>query len=148
MPKVTVEIPQHIVDDVNAHVGDGKKFVSFSDAGMKLGLITEFDAAHSLPGYQGKCANMHGHTYQVEMVVEGPVGQDGFVMDFYRLKKILVAALQELDHSCLNELLSNPTAERIAEWICHRLNRELVGSPIRLVSLKLWEGKNKWVMID
>jgi Arc/MetJ-type ribon-helix-helix transcriptional regulator len=32
MPKVTVEIPQHIVDDVQAHVGDGKKFVSFSDA--------------------------------------------------------------------------------------------------------------------
>jgi Arc/MetJ-type ribon-helix-helix transcriptional regulator len=32
MPKVTVEIPQHIIDDVNAHVGDGKKFVTFSDA--------------------------------------------------------------------------------------------------------------------
>ncbi len=115
---------------------------------MKLGLITEFDAAHSLPGYQGKCANMHGHTYQVEMVVEGPVGEDGFVLDFYRLKKILAAALKELDHSCLNELLPNPTAEKIAEWICQRLNRELEGGSIRLVSLKLWEGKNKWVMID
>jgi Arc/MetJ-type ribon-helix-helix transcriptional regulator len=32
MPKVTVEIPQHIIDDVNTHVGDGKKFVTFSDA--------------------------------------------------------------------------------------------------------------------
>jgi Arc/MetJ-type ribon-helix-helix transcriptional regulator len=32
MPKVTVEIPQHIIDDVNAHIGDGKKFVTFSDA--------------------------------------------------------------------------------------------------------------------
>ena len=32
MPKVTVEIPQHIFDDVQAHVGEGKKFVSFSDA--------------------------------------------------------------------------------------------------------------------
>jgi 6-pyruvoyltetrahydropterin/6-carboxytetrahydropterin synthase len=115
---------------------------------MKLGLITEFDAAHSLPGYQGKCANMHGHTYQVEMVVEGPVGEDGFVLDFYRLKKILAAALNELDHSCLNELLPNPTAEKIAEWICRRLNRELEDGPVELVSLRLWEGKNKWVMID
>ena len=77
---------------------------------MKLGLIAEFDAAHSLPGYSGKCAHMHGHTYQVEMVVEGQVGQDGFVMDFYELKKILGSALQELDHSCLNEILPNPTA--------------------------------------
>ena len=50
---------------------------------MKLGVVTEFDAAHSLPGYQGKCAHMHGHTYQVEIVLEGEVGEDGFVMDFY-----------------------------------------------------------------
>ena len=60
---------------------------------MKLGMVTEFDAAHSLPGYQGKCANLHGHTYQVEIVVEGDVGEDGFVMDFYQLKKILAEAL-------------------------------------------------------
>jgi Arc/MetJ-type ribon-helix-helix transcriptional regulator len=32
MPKVTVDIPQHIIDDINCHVGDGRKFVSFSDA--------------------------------------------------------------------------------------------------------------------
>jgi 6-pyruvoyltetrahydropterin/6-carboxytetrahydropterin synthase len=115
---------------------------------MKLGLITEFDAAHSLPGYQGKCANLHGHTYQVEIVVEGQVDLDGFVMDFYQLKKILANAIQELDHNCLNELLANPTAELIAAWICQRLNQELETSPVKLLSLKLWEGKNKWVMID
>jgi 6-pyruvoyltetrahydropterin/6-carboxytetrahydropterin synthase len=56
---------------------------------MKLGMITEFDAAHSLPGYQGKCARLHGHTYQVEMVVEDDVGENGFVIDFYQLKNIL-----------------------------------------------------------
>jgi 6-pyruvoyltetrahydropterin/6-carboxytetrahydropterin synthase len=115
---------------------------------MKLGLMTEFDAAHSLPGYQGKCANLHGHTYQVEIVVEGEVGVDGFVMDFYQLKKILAAALEDLDHRCLNDILPNPTAEKTAKWICERLKKELQGTLIRLVSLKLWEGKNKWVMID
>ncbi len=115
---------------------------------MKLGLVTEFDAAHSLPGYIGKCAKMHGHTYQVEVVVEGEVGEDGFVMDFFSMKKILSAALQDLDHCCLNDLLPNPTAEKIAQLICDRLNKELVATNTRLVSLKLWEGKNKWVMID
>jgi 6-pyruvoyltetrahydropterin/6-carboxytetrahydropterin synthase len=115
---------------------------------MKLGLISQFDAAHSLPGYQGKCANLHGHTYRVEMVIDGPVGADGFVMDFYRLKKILAGSLQDLDHRCLNDLLGNPTAEKIAEWICCKLNTELEGGPVKLVSLKLWEGENKWVMID
>ncbi|VVB69937.1 Dihydroneopterin monophosphate aldolase [uncultured archaeon] len=115
---------------------------------MKLGLMTEFDAAHSLPGYKGKCARLHGHTYQVEMVVEGQVGEEGFVLDFYQLKKILATALQDLDHSFLNELLPNPTAETIALWISDRLKKELEETPVRLFSLKLWEGKNKWVMID
>lgn len=111
-------------------------------------MITEFDAAHSLPGYQGKCAKLHGHTYQVEMVVEGNVGEDGFVIDFYQLKNILAVVLQDLDHNCLNEILPNPTAETIAQWITERLKKEMETTSIRLFSLKLWEGKNKWVMID
>jgi 6-pyruvoyltetrahydropterin/6-carboxytetrahydropterin synthase len=115
---------------------------------MKLGLIAEFDAAHSLPGYQGKCANLHGHTYKVELVVEGPVGKNGFVMDFYDLKKVLALALDDLDHRCLNDLLQNPTAEMIAGHICSRLKKELEATEIRLVSLKLWEGRNKWTMIE
>jgi 6-pyruvoyltetrahydropterin/6-carboxytetrahydropterin synthase len=115
---------------------------------MKLGLISEFDAAHSLPGYEGKCARVHGHTYKVEMVVSGSVGPDGFVMDFYRLKKILGTALQEMDHCCLNDIIPNPTAENIAERIAESLRRELEGTPVALFSLKLWEGKNKWVLVE
>ena len=115
---------------------------------MKLGMVTEFDAAHSLPGYQGKCAQLHGHTYQVEIVVEGEVGEDGFVMDFYQLKNITSGALQDLDHSFLNHVLPNPTAESIAQWIADRLSQDMQGTAVRLFSLKLWEGKNKWVMID
>ncbi len=115
---------------------------------MKLGLLMDFDSAHSLPGYSGKCSQMHGHTYQVEVVIEGPVGEDGFVIDFYRLKKILAVSLEELDHRCLNDLFPNPTAEKIAIWICERLKMELKTSSAELVSLKLWEGKNKWVMVD
>src|SRR5512137_3151354 len=98
---------------------------------MKLGLVTEFDAAHSLPGYQGKCAQLHGHTYEVEIVVEGEVGEDGFVMDFYQLKKIIAGALQDLDHSLLNDILPNPTAETIVWWIADRLTRDLDGTAVR-----------------
>jgi 6-pyruvoyltetrahydropterin/6-carboxytetrahydropterin synthase len=115
---------------------------------MKLGVVTEFDAAHLLPGYQGKCARLHGHTYQVEIVVEGEVGADGFVMDFYQLKKIIAGALADLDHGYLNDILPNPTAETIARWTADRLNLDLEGTAVHLFSLKLWEGKNKWVMID
>jgi 6-pyruvoyltetrahydropterin/6-carboxytetrahydropterin synthase len=115
---------------------------------LKLGLIEEFDAAHFLPGYQGKCANLHGHTYQVEVVIEGQVGEDGMVLDFYQLKELLKAALVDLDHGCLNQIIPNPTAEKIALLIRSRLEKELSDTHLKLVFLKLWEGRNKWVMVD
>jgi len=116
---------------------------------MKIGLQSEFDAAHRLPHYPGKCARLHGHTYRVEAVVDGPVGEDGMVMDFYRLKGMLSQALENLDHSNLNEVLQNPTAELIAEHVFSTLSTILEAevTPVRLVSLKLWEGSNKWVMV-
>jgi 6-pyruvoyltetrahydropterin/6-carboxytetrahydropterin synthase len=116
---------------------------------MKMGLTLEFDAAHRLPGYDGKCARVHGHTYDVEVVLEGPVDEKtGFLMDFYDLKQILKSVLDELDHRDLNEILPNPTAERIAEHIKAGLENRILGTPASLVSVKLWEGKNKWVMIE
>jgi len=115
---------------------------------VKLGLIAEFDAAHSLPGYQGKCSNIHGHTYKAEVVIEGPVGDDGFVIDFYRLKSILGMILADLDHNNLNHILPNPTAELIAELIGRRIRQKFEGSSVKLVYLKLWEGRNKWVMVE
>jgi 6-pyruvoyltetrahydropterin/6-carboxytetrahydropterin synthase len=114
---------------------------------MRMGLSLEFDAAHRLPGYDGKCARVHGHTYEVEVVVEGPVDEKtGFLMDFYDLKESLRSVLVELDHRDLNEILDNPTAECIAERIRAGLEEQLLGSNAALVSVKLWEGKGKWVM--
>ncbi len=69
-------------------------------------------------------------------------------MDFYSLKKSVSSALEDLDHRDLNEIVPNPTAEHIAGWIFQRLKRDLDGTPVNLVSVKLWEGKNKWVMIE
>ncbi len=116
---------------------------------MKMGLTLEFDAAHRLPNYNGKCARVHGHTYDVEVVLEGPVDDEsGFLMDFYDLKQILKSVLEELDHRDLNEIFGNPTAEKIAEHIKAGLESRLLDTPAALVSVKLWEGKNKWVMIE
>lgn len=56
--------------------------------------------------------------------------------------------LFSLDHICLNDILPNPTAEMIAQWIAERLKKEMEPTSIRLCSLKLWEGKNKWVLLD
>jgi 6-pyruvoyltetrahydropterin/6-carboxytetrahydropterin synthase len=116
---------------------------------MLIGIEAEFDAAHRLPLYRGKCANMHGHTYKVEAVFDGVVNESsGFVIDFYELKQLLGSVLEELDHHDLNTVLPNPTAERIAEHIQKGLICKVHGLQIRLISVKLWEGKHKWVMVE
>jgi len=86
-----------------------------------------FDSAHYLPNYLGKCRNLHGHHWVLEVEVEGPVNPaSGMVIDFARLK-ILVnnTVVDLLDHTCLNDLdqsfSENPTCENILMQIWARL---------------------------
>jgi len=110
---------------------------------MKTGRIFYFDAAHFLPRYRGKCEQLHGHTYKLEVVVEDKKKENGMVLDFNELKGIVKeTVLDKLDHQNMNEIFENPTAENIAEWIFDEL-----GKKIPLHSIKLWEGKGKWVEI-
>lgn len=112
---------------------------------MKIGREFYFDAAHSLPRYRGKCERFHGHSYKLEVIVEGEIQKDGMVLDFNELSKIVnEKILNFLDHRNLNEIFKQPTAERIIEWIFSELKKEL---PC-LHSVKLWEGKGKWVLIE
>ena len=89
---------------------------------MILRLETHFDAAHYLPNYNGKCANLHGHTYRVIIEIDGQVKENGMVEDFTTLKTyIQKTILDVLDHTLLNELFDNPTCENIAKWIKQQL---------------------------
>jgi len=56
--------------------------------------------------------------------------------------------MKELDHAYLNDIFANPTAEAIAQHLADRLREEMQGTAVSLSSLKLWEGKGKWVLID
>lgn len=108
---------------------------------MRLGRIFTFDAAHHLPGYDGCCSRVHGHTYKLEIVLEGDKKNDGMIMDFAILKKIVKEeVLDKLDHQDLNQIIKNPTAENMVEWIYEKLSEKLP-----LESVKLWEGEGKWV---
>jgi 6-pyruvoyltetrahydropterin/6-carboxytetrahydropterin synthase len=81
-----------------------------------------FDAAHALTRYYGKCENLHGHTYRLEVTVEGPVHKNGMVVDFVLLKRIVKrVVLSKLDHQNLNDHFENPSAENIAVWIWEQL---------------------------
>lgn len=85
-----------------------------------------FDAAHLLPGLPPghDCSRLHGHTFRVLVYLEGPVPEGtGWVMDFSEIKNVCSPVIEELDHSCLNDIhgLENPTSENIAVWIWNRL---------------------------
>jgi len=89
---------------------------------MEIYKEFNFEAAHRLPNVPmgHKCARLHGHSFQVRLVVSGQVGErSGWVMDFGEIKAAFKPVWEQLDHHYLNEIpgLENPTSENIAEWI-------------------------------
>lgn len=110
---------------------------------MRIGREFYFDAAHFLSDYKGRCEQLHGHTYKLEVVVEGEIGKGGMLMDFNELKEIVKSnILERLDHGDLNEIFDVPTAENIASWIFDELKDK-----IPIYSVRLWEGRGKWVEV-
>jgi len=108
---------------------------------MKLGRTFYFDAAHYLPNYKGKCEKLHGHTYRLDVIIESEIGNDGMILDFNDLKKIVETnVIDKVDHQDLNKIFKNPTAENMTEWIFNRLDKKLP-----LYSVRLYEGHGKWV---
>lgn len=101
-----------------------------------------FAAAHFLRNYHGKCENLHGHNYKVQVGMEAPqVDDNGLLFDFAELKKRLRSTSEYLDHQCLNDLKPfdevNPSAENIAKFICDDIQRNLSDGKIAYV--RVWE---------
>lgn len=104
-----------------------------------------FDAAHQLPWHPGVCARLHGHTYRLEVTATGPLSPTGIVIDFVDLKQAVQGAvLDDLDHRLLNELIDNPTAERVALDALDRL----LAAGLPITRLRLWETPDCFVEIE
>ena len=101
----------------------------------------EFEAAHMLPNHKGKCKNLHGHRYELEVTVRGPINSEGMVMDFSDLKEMVnELVIDRFDHSCLNDKITFiPTAENLVEYIRASLARQIERAGRKLEKIRLYE---------
>ena len=104
-----------------------------------------FAAGHALRNYRGKCENVHGHNYRVQVIVRGEeLDQTGMLAYFVELKRLLRAISEPLDHVFLNDLepfrQTNPSAENIARYIWEKMSEGLrVENPVEVAEVKVWE---------
>lgn len=109
----------------------------------EVSIFLEFSAAHQLRNYRGRCENLHGHNWKVEVSIHTKeLDKIGMVIDFKKLKDKTRMVLDRLDHIYLNELpyfkKNNPTSENIARYIYDKLSQGLRfnGQGLRV---KVWE---------
>ncbi len=110
----------------------------------KIRIISNFNAAHQLRNYRGKCERLHGHNWKVEVSVYSKnLNKNGMLMDFKVLKKKLNKVVDKLDHSYLNELdyfkRNEPTSENIAKYIFKKIKALIKNKDITLESVSVWE---------
>ena len=119
-----------------------------------------FDAAHHLHAYEGKCKNLHGHTYRAVLGISGYTDELGLVIDFGEIKEIWKQHIEiHLDHRYLNETLPpmNTTAENMVVWIYEKLAQHITEEQkvrgVRVEFVRLYEtpssyaeAKREWML--
>jgi 6-pyruvoyltetrahydropterin/6-carboxytetrahydropterin synthase len=109
---------------------------------LKLRVEQTFDAATALPGHE-RCDVLHGHTYKVEMMVQGQE-QAGLLVDFSQLKDTLRQAVDAYDHRDLSKVFPYPSCEAIGLALAKDLKSKIP----QFSSLRIWEGEGKWVEVE
>ena len=112
---------------------------------FEVSVEQTFAAGHALRNYHGKCENVHGHNYRVQITVAGPnLDENGLLVDFLELKGLMARVVDYLDHRFINDLppfdVLNPSAENLAKYfhdeVCGGLKSQL---PVRISEVRVWE---------
>jgi 6-pyruvoyltetrahydropterin/6-carboxytetrahydropterin synthase len=109
-----------------------------------LKIVTDFASAHSLRDYPGDCSRLHGHNWQVEMLVASKVLDDtGMAIDFREIKNQTKVVVKRLDHQYLNDVAPfdeiNPTAENIAKYFYDEVGLLINNQDVRVKEVTIWE---------
>jgi 6-pyruvoyltetrahydropterin/6-carboxytetrahydropterin synthase len=112
---------------------------------FEVSVEESFAAGHALRNYHGKCENVHGHNYRIQVTLRGSeLDATGLLVDFLELKKLIMRVVNRLDHQFLNEVapfdVLNPSAENMAKYFYD----EILGgmgetTPVTLAEVRVWE---------
>jgi 6-pyruvoyltetrahydropterin/6-carboxytetrahydropterin synthase len=111
----------------------------------ELMVELSFDAAHQIAGSGGRCERLHGHTWQVEVFVQGKeLDEEGLLIDFAELKKIVNRYVGKLDHRYINEALPgmNPTTENIARYLFQKVQGDIDSDRLGVSRVRVWEARD------
>jgi 6-pyruvoyltetrahydropterin/6-carboxytetrahydropterin synthase len=113
---------------------------------FQVSVTETFSSGHALRGYKGKCENVHGHNYRVQIKLVGPqLDNIGLLVDFTELKRVLRGIIAVLDHQFLNDLepfkTVNPSAENLAKYFYDETQRHLTSLPAgaSISEVTVWE---------
>lgn len=111
---------------------------------FRLTVEDKFSSAHQLRGYKGKCENIHGHNWKVQVSVKSKTLNDiDLAMDFHDIKHLLAEVIKTLDHKLLNDVPPfdkiNPSSENLAKFIYDELSKKLAGSTVSMDEVTVWE---------
>ncbi len=113
---------------------------------FEVSVERTFAAGHALRNYKGKCENVHGHNYRVQITVEGPeLDSNGLLIDFIELKRLTMEVIDYLDHRFINDLppfdAINPSAENLAKYFYDRVSGGMrPGAPgTHIAEVRIWE---------
>jgi len=104
-----------------------------------------FSSAHQLRGYKGKCENLHGHNYKIEIYARGSeLDNIGLLVDFGELKEAADEVVSYLDHRNINELPPfdeelNPSAENLARYILERVASRVGDERVSVYKVRCFE---------
>jgi 6-pyruvoyltetrahydropterin/6-carboxytetrahydropterin synthase len=113
---------------------------------FEISVQETFAAGHALRHYKGKCENVHGHNYRVEVTLQGEqLNSIGLLVDFVDLKRTIRKVVGYLDHQFINDLqpfdVWNPSAENIARFFYEEVSKglDVVEPPVKVIQVKIWE---------
>jgi 6-pyruvoyltetrahydropterin/6-carboxytetrahydropterin synthase len=113
----------------------------------EITVLSHFSAAHRLRYLHGRCEELHGHNWKVEVSVgSNRLGKEGVAIDFGVLKQKVEKVLRPLDHNYLNDLPyfsgREPSSENIAKYIFDKLKSELNRYSVNVKKVTAWESES------